>query len=64
MLHIRHTQTKALWRAIQEQFPTKPVKYVGVSHYHFDHIGGLREAAAMGCDHPRRQGSTNRFFGL
>jgi hypothetical protein len=42
-------QTKMLWRAIQEQFPGKPVKYVGVSHYHFDHIGGLRGAAAMGA---------------
>ena len=43
------TQTKALWQAIQEQFPTKPVKYVAVSHHHFDHIGGVREAAAMGA---------------
>ena len=43
------TQTKMLFRAIQEQFPSKPVKYVGVSHYHFDHIGGLRGAAAMGA---------------
>jgi hypothetical protein len=43
------TQTKSLFRAIQEQFPTKPVRYVGVSHYHFDHIGGLRGAAAMGA---------------
>ena len=43
------TQTKALWQAIQEQFPAKPVKYVAVSHHHFDHIGGVREAAAMGA---------------
>jgi hypothetical protein len=43
------TQGKALWRAIQEQFPNKPVKYVAVSHYHYDHIGGLRLAAAMGA---------------
>jgi glyoxylase-like metal-dependent hydrolase (beta-lactamase superfamily II) len=43
------TQTTALFRAIQEQFPGKPVKYVGVSHFHFDHIGGLRGAAAMGA---------------
>src|SRR4030095_15112755 len=42
-------QTKALWRAIQEQFPAKPVKYVAVSHHHFDHIGGVRSAAAMGA---------------
>jgi hypothetical protein len=43
------TQTKALWRAIQAQFPGKPVKYAGVSHYHSDHIGGLRGALAMGA---------------
>jgi hypothetical protein len=43
------TQTKVLWRAIQEQFPMKPVKYVAVSHHHFDHIGGVRAAAAMGA---------------
>src|SRR5262245_41518790 len=42
-------QTRALWRAIQEQFPAKPVKYVAVSHHHFDHIGGVRAAAAMGA---------------
>jgi len=43
------TQTKMLFRAIQEQFPSKPVKYVAVSHYHFDHVGGLRGAAAIGA---------------
>jgi hypothetical protein len=43
------TQTKMLWRAIQEQFPSKPVKYVAVSHHHSDHIGGVRGAAAMGA---------------
>jgi glyoxylase-like metal-dependent hydrolase (beta-lactamase superfamily II) len=42
-------QGKMLWRAIEQQFPGKPVKYVAVSHYHFDHIGGLRLAAAMGA---------------
>ena len=43
------TQTRMLWRAIQAQFPMKPVKYVGVSHHHYDHIGGVRAAAAMGA---------------
>ena len=43
------TQGKVLFRAIQEQFPTKPVKYVAVSHHHYDHIGGVRAAAAMGA---------------
>lgn len=43
------TQTKMLFQALQQQFPSKPVKYVGVSHYHFDHIGGVRGAMAMGA---------------
>jgi hypothetical protein len=43
------TQTKVLLRKIQEQFPAKPVKYVAVSHFHYDHIGGLRGAAASGA---------------
>jgi metallo-beta-lactamase superfamily protein len=43
------TQGKMLFRAIQQQFPAKPVKYVAVSHYHYDHIGGIRQAAAMGA---------------
>ena len=43
------TQAKVLFRAIQQQFPTKPVKFVAVSHHHYDHIGGVRTAAAMGA---------------
>jgi hypothetical protein len=43
------TQTKMLFRALQEQFPSKPVRYVGITHHHYDHIGGIRGAAAMGA---------------
>src|SRR3989475_4577342 len=42
------TQANVLFRAIQQQFPTKPVKFVAVSHHHYDHIGGVRTSAAMG----------------
>jgi glyoxylase-like metal-dependent hydrolase (beta-lactamase superfamily II) len=30
-------------------FPDKPVKYVVVTHHHFDHIGGLRTYVAQGA---------------
>src|SRR5689334_17678772 len=30
----------------REMFPTKPVKYVVVTHYHDDHSGGLRSYVA------------------
>ena len=44
-----NTQTKILARTLEQQFPGKPIRYVGVSHHHFDHIGGIREAAALGA---------------
>jgi len=43
------TQTRMLAQAIAQQFPNKPIKYVAVTHPHFDHIGGLRAAAALGA---------------
>jgi glyoxylase-like metal-dependent hydrolase (beta-lactamase superfamily II) len=33
---------------VREMFPTKPVKYVVVTHYHDDHSGGLRSYIANG----------------
>jgi len=42
-------QTRALAKAIAAQFPNKPIKYVAVTHHHFDHIGGVRAAAALGA---------------
>ncbi len=44
-----NTQTKVLARTLDQQFPGKPIRYVAVSHHHFDHIGGIREAAALGA---------------
>jgi hypothetical protein len=43
------TQTKVLARLVQQQFPGKPIRYVAVSHHHYDHTGGIRGAAALGA---------------
>ena len=42
-------QTKTLARLVQQQFPRKPIKYVAVTHHHYDHTGGVRAAAAIGA---------------
>src|SRR5262245_32804742 len=43
------TQTRMLAKAIAMQFPNKPIKYAGVTHFHFDHSGGVRAMAALGA---------------
>jgi glyoxylase-like metal-dependent hydrolase (beta-lactamase superfamily II) len=43
------TQTRMLAKAVAAQFPNKPIKYVAVTHFHYDHIGGIRAAAALGA---------------
>jgi glyoxylase-like metal-dependent hydrolase (beta-lactamase superfamily II) len=43
------TQTRMLAKTIASQFPNKPIKYVAVTHHHFDHTGGIRAAAALGA---------------
>jgi len=35
--------------AVKKAIPNKPVKYVIVTHHHFDHLGGLRACAAEGA---------------
>ncbi|HEX5000104.1 MAG TPA: MBL fold metallo-hydrolase [Terriglobia bacterium] len=42
-------QSKVLERLIKEQFPGKPIKYVAVTHPHYDHTGGVRYMAAIGA---------------
>jgi glyoxylase-like metal-dependent hydrolase (beta-lactamase superfamily II) len=42
-------QSRALAKAVAAQFSNKPIRYVAVTHPHFDHIGGVRAMAAMGA---------------
>ncbi len=34
---------------IKKRWPTKPIKYLVVTHFHNDHIGGVRAYAALGA---------------
>lgn len=34
--------------AIEEQFPEKPIQHIVASHFHYDHVGGIRHFAAEG----------------
>jgi glyoxylase-like metal-dependent hydrolase (beta-lactamase superfamily II) len=43
------TQTRMLAKAVEAQFPDKPIKYAAVTHFHYDHIGGIRAMAALGA---------------
>jgi glyoxylase-like metal-dependent hydrolase (beta-lactamase superfamily II) len=42
-------RTQAVMAKIKEIAPGKPVRYVVMSHYHFDHSGGLRGWIAQGA---------------
>ena len=42
-------RTQALMAKIKEIAPGKPVRYVVMTHYHFDHSGGLRGWIAQGA---------------
>lgn len=42
-------QSLSLGSVLGEQFPGKPLRYVAVTHPHYDHIGGIRGAAAQGA---------------
>jgi glyoxylase-like metal-dependent hydrolase (beta-lactamase superfamily II) len=39
----------AVIKRIKETIPNKPIRYVGVTHHHGDHIGGLRSFIAEGA---------------
>ncbi|HEX5110065.1 MAG TPA: MBL fold metallo-hydrolase [Vicinamibacterales bacterium] len=42
-------QSKTLVKQLTMQFPRKPVRYVAVTHPHFDHVGGVRGMVARGA---------------
>ena len=42
-------QSKTLVRALQMQLPGKPIRYVAITHHHYDHTGGVRGLAAQGA---------------
>jgi glyoxylase-like metal-dependent hydrolase (beta-lactamase superfamily II) len=42
-------QSESLLRTLKEKFPHKPVRYVVLTHCHFDHAGGLRSYVAAGA---------------
>jgi glyoxylase-like metal-dependent hydrolase (beta-lactamase superfamily II) len=39
----------AVINALEGRFPGKPVRYLVITHFHFDHTGGLRAYAAQGA---------------
>ena len=42
-------QSQTLLKQLTKQFPRKPVRYVAVTHPHFDHVGGVRGMVAQGA---------------
>ena len=42
-------QSRTLLKQIERQFGGKPVRYVAVTHPHFDHTGGVRAMVAAGA---------------
>ncbi len=42
------TYTQASIREIKRALPKKPIKYVVSTHFHFDHLGGIRSYVAEG----------------
>jgi glyoxylase-like metal-dependent hydrolase (beta-lactamase superfamily II) len=42
-------QSHTLARVLKVRFPDKPVRYVAVTHFHYDHTGGVRGLASYGA---------------
>jgi len=48
-------RSNAVIAEIKKDHPNKPIRYLVVTHHHFDHLGGVRTYAAEGRDgHHRR----------
>ena len=42
-------RSAAVIKSIEEMFPGKPIRYVVNTHFHIDHLGGIRAYAAKGA---------------
>ena len=42
-------QSHTLARELKARFPAKPIRYVAVTHFHYDHTGGVRGLASYGA---------------
>ena len=43
-------RVRAVWARAKELRPNKPITQLIVTHHHFDHTGGIREAVALGVN--------------
>lgn len=43
------SRSRAILDAIKAKWPTKPIKYVVISHHHLDHVGGIAPFAKTGA---------------
>lgn len=59
VIHSDRSQT--ILNILKDKWPDKPVKYVVASHFHADHIGGVRGYAAVGANIVVGEGTGSHF---